>query len=69
MEMINKFRTDLLATREELRATQFALRTDVDRLKNTIIALNVAGVPLLIGVAMLLLVFRRKKRALPRKDA
>ncbi len=68
MEMINKFRTDLLATREELRATQFALRTDVDRLKNMIIAINVAGVPLLIGIAMLLLVFRRKKRALPRKD-
>ena len=69
MEMIDKFRSDLLATREELRATQFALRTDVDRLKNVIIAINVAGVPLLIGVAMLLLVFRRRKSALPRKDA
>jgi ABC-type uncharacterized transport system involved in gliding motility auxiliary subunit len=69
IEMIDKFRTDLLATREELRATQFALRSEVDRLKNMILAINVAGVPLLIGVITLLLVFRRKNRALPRKDA
>jgi len=69
IEMIDRFRSDLLATREELRATQFALRTDVDRLKNTIMAINVAGVPLLIGLITLLLVFRRKNRALPRKDA
>jgi len=34
-----------------------------------IMAINVAGVPLLIGAITLLLVFRRKNRALPRKDA
>jgi ABC-type uncharacterized transport system involved in gliding motility auxiliary subunit len=69
VETIEKFRTELLATREELRATQFAMRSDVDRLKNIIMAVNVAGVPLLIGVIALLLALRRKNRPLPRKDA
>jgi hypothetical protein len=32
-------------------------------------AVNVAGVPLLIGVIALLLALRRKNRPLPRKDA
>jgi ABC-type uncharacterized transport system involved in gliding motility auxiliary subunit len=69
IETIEKFRSELLATREELRATQFALRSDVDRLKNTIMMINVAGVPLLVGFLALLVAFRRKNRALPRKDA
>ena len=69
VQTIEKFRTEILATREELRATQFALRRDVDRLKNTIIAINVAGVPLFVGIFALALAFRRRKRDLPRKDA
>jgi ABC-type uncharacterized transport system involved in gliding motility auxiliary subunit len=69
VQTIEKFRTEVLATREELRATQFALRRDVDRLKDAIIAVNVAGVPLLVGVIALALAFRRRKRDLPKKDA
>ncbi len=69
VQTIEKFRTEVLATREELRSTQFALRRDVDRLKNTIIAINVAGVPLLVGIIALALAFRRRKRDLPKKDA
>lgn len=69
VQTIEKFKTELLATREELRATQFALRSDVDRLKNTIIAINVAGVPLVVGTGALLIAFRRRKRSLPKKDA
>ncbi len=69
VETIEKFRTELLATREELRATQFALRSDVDRLKNTITAINVAGVPLVVGIGALFLAFRRRKRSLPKKEA
>jgi ABC-type uncharacterized transport system involved in gliding motility auxiliary subunit len=69
VQTIEKFRTEVLATREELRSTQFALRRDVDRLKNTIIAINVAGVPLFVGIFALALAFRRRKRDLPRKDA
>jgi ABC-type uncharacterized transport system involved in gliding motility auxiliary subunit len=69
VQTIEKFRTEVLATREELRATQFALRRDVDRLKNTIIVINVAGVPLFVGIVALALAFRRRKRDLPRKVA
>jgi ABC-type uncharacterized transport system involved in gliding motility auxiliary subunit len=69
VQTIEKFRTEVLATREELRSTQFALRRDVDRLKNAIIAINVAGVPLLVGIVALALAFRRRKRDLPKKDA
>jgi hypothetical protein len=69
VQTIEKFRTEVLATREELRSTQFALRRDVDRLKNTIIAVNVAGVPLIVGILALALAFRRRKRDLPKKDA
>ena len=52
-----------------LGATQFAMRNDVDRLKNVIMTVNVAGVPLLVGVIALLLALRRKNRPLPHKDA
>lgn len=69
VQTIEKFRTEILATREELRNTQYQLRRDVDRLKNVIIAVNVAGVPILVGVLALLLAFRRRRRELPKKDA
>jgi ABC-type uncharacterized transport system involved in gliding motility auxiliary subunit len=69
MKTIEKFKSDLLATREELRAVQFDLRKDVDWIKNMLIAVNVAGVPITVGVIALLLAFRSRRRALPRKDA
>jgi ABC-type uncharacterized transport system involved in gliding motility auxiliary subunit len=65
MDTIEKFKTELLATREELRQTQFALRSDVDRLKSTITALNVAGVPLVVGLIALFFAMRRTRRAPP----
>ena len=69
MKTIEKFKGDLLATREELRGVQFDLRKDVDWIKNMLIAVNVAGVPIAVGVIALLLAFRSRRRALPRKDA
>ena len=68
METIEKFKSELLATREELRQTQFALRSDVDRLKNTITALNVAGVPILVGLIALFFALRRGRRTPPQKS-
>ncbi len=68
METIEKFKTELLATREELRETQFALRSDVDRLKNAITAINVAAVPLLAGLIALFFAMRRSRRELPVKQ-
>jgi ABC-type uncharacterized transport system involved in gliding motility auxiliary subunit len=69
MQTIEKFRTEVLATREELRNTQYELRRDVDRLKNEIIAVNVAGVPIFVGIVALVIAFRRRRRELPKKDA
>ncbi|MFN3891873.1 MAG: Gldg family protein [Beijerinckiaceae bacterium] len=65
METIEKFKTELLATREELRQTQFALRSDVDRLKSTITAINVAGVPIAVGLIALFFALRRTRRNPP----
>jgi ABC-type uncharacterized transport system involved in gliding motility auxiliary subunit len=65
MDTIEKFKSELLATREELRQTQFALRSDVDRLKSTITAINVAGVPLLVGLLALFIAMRRSRRTPP----
>ncbi|MFZ9500478.1 MAG: GldG family protein [Beijerinckiaceae bacterium] len=67
METIEKFKTELLATREELRETQFALRSDVDRLKNAITAINVAVAPVLVGLVALFFALRRSRRELPIK--
>lgn len=66
---IDKFRADVLATREELRQVQFALRSDVDRLKSWITGINVAGVPLAVGFVALLFALRRPRREAPRKEA
>jgi ABC-type uncharacterized transport system involved in gliding motility auxiliary subunit len=66
MQTIEKFRSELLATREELRATQFALRSDVDNLKSVITALNVAGVPILAGIIALGFAMRRSRRTPPK---
>jgi ABC-type uncharacterized transport system involved in gliding motility auxiliary subunit len=68
MDTIEKFKSELLATREELRQTQFALRSDVDRLKSTITAINVAGVPILIGLIALLFAMRRTRSKAPSKS-
>jgi len=68
LETIEKFKTELLATREELRETQFALRSDVDQLKNAITAINVAIVPILAGFVAIFFALRRSRRELPLKS-
>ncbi len=46
---IDKFRTEMLSTRRELRDVKLALRQDIDRLDAWLKFLNIAAVPLLIG--------------------
>ena len=48
-QTIEKFRSDLLATRRELREVKRALREDIDRLDGWLKFANIALVPLLIG--------------------
>jgi ABC-type uncharacterized transport system involved in gliding motility auxiliary subunit len=69
IETIEKFKTELLATREELRATQFALRNDVDTLKSRLTALNVAGIPIVAGLIALFFAMRRTRRDPPSTKA
>ena len=49
-QTIEKFRSDMLATRRELREVKRALREDIDRLDGWVKFTNIALVPLLIGV-------------------
>jgi len=49
-QAIEKFRSDMLATRRELREVKRALREDIDRLDGWLKFANIALVPLLIGV-------------------
>jgi ABC-type uncharacterized transport system involved in gliding motility auxiliary subunit len=66
---IEGFRSQLLAIRSELRDVQFALRRDVDNLKNLVTALNVGVVPVTIGVIALAFGMRRSRRPLPKKPS
>ncbi len=66
---IEGFRSQLLAIRSELRDVQFALRRDVDNLKSLITTLNVAVVPVTIGVVVLVFGMRRSRRPLPKKPS
>jgi ABC-type uncharacterized transport system involved in gliding motility auxiliary subunit len=66
---IEGFRTQLLAIRSQLRDVQFALRRDVDNLKNLVTALNVGVVPVTVGVIVIAFGMRRSRRPLPKKPS
>jgi ABC-type uncharacterized transport system involved in gliding motility auxiliary subunit len=64
---IDGFRSRMMAIRSALRDVQFALRRDVDDVKNVVTVLNVGVVPGTIGLIALALVLRRPRRAVPKK--
>jgi ABC-type uncharacterized transport system involved in gliding motility auxiliary subunit len=66
---IEGFRTQLLAIRSQLRDVQFALRRDVDNLKNVVTALNVGAVPVTVGAIVIAFGMRRSRRPLPKKPS
>jgi ABC-type uncharacterized transport system involved in gliding motility auxiliary subunit len=66
---IEGFRTQLLAIRSQLRDVQFALRRDVDNLKNLVTALNVGAVPVTVGAIVIAFGMRRSRRPLPKKPS
>jgi ABC-type uncharacterized transport system involved in gliding motility auxiliary subunit len=49
-QAIEKFRAEMLVTRRELREVKRELRKDIDQLDGVLKFVNIAGVPLLIGV-------------------
>jgi ABC-type uncharacterized transport system involved in gliding motility auxiliary subunit len=66
---IEGFRTQLLAIRSELRDVQFALRRDVDNVKNLITAINVGVVPVTFGLIALAFGLRRSRRPVPKRPS
>ena len=61
---IEGFRAQMLKIRSELRDVQFALRRDVDSLKNWITAINVGVVPVTAAIIVLVFALRRPRRSL-----
>ncbi len=60
-ETIEKFKADMLATRRELRDVKLALNQDIDRLGATLKFINIAAVPLLIGLGAIGLAIMRRR--------
>jgi hypothetical protein len=58
---VERFRADLVSIRERLRAIERDYRADVDALKALLIGLNVWLVPLLVGLAGLMVLRRRSR--------
>ena len=67
---IENFRTQMVSTRKELRDVQHQLRKDIEGLGSRIKAINIALVPLLVGVAALgLAAYRGSRRRADRLAA
>ena len=60
-ETIEKFRTEMLGVRRELRDVKLAMRQDIDRLDGVLKFANIAAVPLLIGLGAIGLAFMRRR--------
>jgi ABC-type uncharacterized transport system involved in gliding motility auxiliary subunit len=66
---IEKFRADLVSTQRELRHVKRELRKDIDRLDGVLKFVNIAAVPVLIGLAGVGWAYRRRRPAAPpRRD-
>ncbi|MBL8645462.1 MAG: Gldg family protein [Rhodospirillaceae bacterium] len=60
---IENYRSEILSTRGELREVQRALRQDIETLEGTVKFINIAGVPIVFGLLLIVLaVVRRNKR-------
>lgn len=64
---IEAFRQDMLQTRKELRDVQHNLRRDIDRLGTVVKAVNIAGMPILVAIAALVLAEIRRRRRIGAK--
>ncbi len=60
-ETIEKFKAEMLGTRRELRDVKLALNQDIDRLGSTLKFINIAAVPLLIGLGAIGLAIMRRR--------
>ena len=60
-ETIEKFKGEMLSTRRELRDVKLSLNQDIDRLGSTLKFINIAAVPLLIGLGAIGLAIMRRR--------
>ncbi len=60
-ETIEKFRVEMLGIRRQLREVKHNMRRDIDRLDTTLKFVNIAAVPLLIGLGALGLALMRRR--------
>ena len=63
IKAIDGFKTEMMATRSQLRNVKFGLRRDVDLLKKWIISINVAILPIVFAAVSLIISLRRKRKA------
>ncbi len=63
-QAIEKFRSEMLTVRRELRGVQHALRQDIDSLHGLLKFLNIAAIPLLLGIGTVIftIVGRTRRR-------
>ncbi len=59
---IESYRSDILATRRELRSVQRALREDIDRLETAVKFINIGAVPVLFGLVLVVAAGVRRRR-------
>jgi gliding motility-associatede transport system auxiliary component len=59
---IERFRGEMIGVRRQLREVQHALRSDIEHLQATIKFINIALVPLLLGLAVVVFVVVRRVR-------
>ncbi len=62
-DAVESFRQELLTTRKDLRDVQHSLRRDIERLGSVVAFINIALVPILVGVAALIIAAIRRRRA------
>ena len=68
-QSINDLSATIIQTRSQLRQVQLALRQDIDRLKGTLVGLDVALVPVLLAVLALIIGVVRGQRRKRRTQA
>jgi ABC-type uncharacterized transport system involved in gliding motility auxiliary subunit len=61
-QAIDSFRTEMLRTRQQLRQVQRALRENIDRLKYWVEIVNIAAIPILVGLVAVVLGWIRLNR-------
>jgi ABC-type uncharacterized transport system involved in gliding motility auxiliary subunit len=67
-EAVDKFRTEMVGTRRELRKVKLALRQDIDSLDGWLKFANIGFVPLMLGAAAAGMSWRRSRRRRSKND-